>query len=248
MKYLLKILKGLFSYHIDREEKGRNSLLKVYYYAYPVFKYMQLNKNKYKYCIILRNDIDFSLNFDILNEIIEKSNNDKIVLPSHSHIKKYYSIDSDEVKCLDKKHNFGIRHTLQKKNDHRMAFELSTFLICSKWNILYDLFEIHSENTFFKYNIWNNSESWFYGIYILQKENKEYFGLHTRTSPLNLSTSEIEILVNKYFDFFDIYDFEKNICNVCAYVNKDYFNRKSTFYYKDSIYPCLICKKKNIFE
>ena len=34
------------SYFIDATENGRHYLSKVFYYIYPVFRYMQLNKNK----------------------------------------------------------------------------------------------------------------------------------------------------------------------------------------------------------
>jgi CMP-N,N'-diacetyllegionaminic acid synthase len=195
---------------------------KVLNYAYPVYKYMKNNNNKFEYCILMRNDLDQIINEEILIEIINKSNNDKIVCPSGFHNESFL-----KNKDIDSKNNFCLSHPCQKK--HRIYFGLSTWLIGAKWDNLFDLLDINNKNTNYNYLFHDNSESWFFGTYIFKKEN------------INSCTkNDLEKIIYKYFDFFQVYNKKIKKCISCSVIYKDITINNSKM-------NCYFCNNTNLY-
>lgn len=203
------------------------------YHKFCVYKYFKLYGKKYDHYLLLRNDVDITLNESILETMIKMSNNDKIVLGS---LKYYQNImKKDKIKgCMDKLNNFIIKHPYQ--NDKNiMCFYTSCLFFCGKYEKIYNYLKIINNNNNFNYNIWCHGESWLIGPYILKMEKIE----HTK------SISNTERLINKYFAFIDHCEDEKDNINMHLYMNRTYLSNKDK-YFKDSKYPCFICKKKNV--
>jgi hypothetical protein len=237
-----KLTQPNFSFYIDgslypdpfkHHPKKRNL-----YNIYGVYHYMNLYKNKYEYCLIYRSDMDFSLNSSVLEEMEKKASLNKIIMPSMS-TKNNYDKSFKYDKYMDQNKHFWIRHQYQHENEKLSCFYLDHSFIFAKWKIFKELLDINNSLNnkrykFSKYKLWPNAENWFVGPYIFNKEKRNY-----------IPTENIENIVYKYFDFIYNYEFNKNECKMCCYNNKDFFNNKDK-YPTGSLYPCRVCKKKNI--
>jgi hypothetical protein len=194
------------------------------YSRFCIYKYFQTNKNKYDYYLLLRNDINLSLNKKILNNFIYKSN--KLVIQSFYYQKMNV--------CMDANQNFYLVHTsnyTNKINLEKLEYDCfygSPNMIFGNYEKIYNFIDIIVNNTKFDYKFWPHGETYIFGTYIFQKE-----GINE-----SLNWKNNEKLFNKYFNF------EKNIC---FYINKKFVKHRESYSQK-STFPCYICKKNNIFD
>lgn len=208
-------------YKISNDDKLKGACNK-----YCVYKYFTLYGQKYDYYLLFRNDIDISLNEFILNTMINKANNDKIILSSLSYYTKL--LNSEQIdNCMSNNKHFIIKHPGQSNNNNTMCFYTSLVYYFGKYMNLFNYLNIICNNKKLDYIIWHNGESWLIGPYILinEKINETKNKEHT------------EELINKYFDFID---------NCYNDGNHIYLNRHS-IKKKLNNYTCFICKKK-IFD
>tara|TARA_Y100000589_G_C27071555_1_gene595607 strand:- start:44 stop:1027 length:984 start_codon:yes stop_codon:yes gene_type:complete len=204
-------------------------------FRYPVYVYMQKYKQKYKYCLILRNDADITLNRGILKEMIIKADNNKIVLPQHTKCKR-------DKKYMDKNNNFfltsrskEVRNFYSTLDKPPMMFECANYFQFSKTKLLYNFLNIGLNNTNFTYNISKSGgECWLFGTYIIEK-NKYIEGTY-------LSKKKIEKFINKSFDFIK-YTTVLGTCRFCYYINRIFRNSKKSVS-TNLKYHCIICKQK----
>lgn len=205
----------------QKQLKGIYRLKQVYEY----FNKIEKSGKKYKYYFILRNDFDIRFDILMLNKLFSKILiQDKIVVSSM----KSKKVDYD----------FQTIHNNQKDKNIN-TFYLANWFFFGSYKKIFDLLKkIQDKTDYKKYNIWNQSESYLFATYILKSENKFLVN----------DESERKELIEKYFHFYDLYDFKKHKCNNCIYMERQFVKYKRRFNKnKNPINPCINCAK-NIFK
>lgn len=202
--------------------------LKKKYWFLPCYKYLNSNLCKKKYDYILNFDIGrFDFNID------NKMMNNLIERADKNKI-VVMSIKKENGTCFRISRGLG-------------EFTLAAWLTFSKYEYFYDMTHILCNNNVCYKSLCLNGESTQFGTYIYKKEN-----INTIKS-----MEKKKKLINKYFDFYESYDFKNNKCFNCICVKKNI----DKFIYKKRTYdkwkegrnvlhfylPCSRCKK-NVFD